>query len=551
MSIAPENLKNTKNVEGLRNLLLRGKTNFNDLINSTCDSMVSAHEHLTGHFESISYKASLLRKRRFTNPLTFVGEILSWCCSLTSKSDLAVLYDNDAILQTQLDAVMVSLNNIINVTKQNQIEWVTFATQVKTKFDKIDEDLNTVLNSKKYMEDYFTHAIVRTASSLTEMIVKLLASERLENIYASCAANQIPVSAMGPEFLSNEMDMINKQLGSEVELAVHSVSALYKLDIATCIFKENSLFIIVKYPLKKSQSDWRLVDATPVPFALKNSVCTLLPKPVMMITDRQSLRIMSDNQRVDCIKRPMCPLARQTEFIPNFSNCLLSLYLGQITYENMHTHCKFICRPYETPELMHVSLNTFVIVHPLTKLTLKCPNSVYEIAPVPTGSTQLEIPCKCILFSGDNIIVDRQFPCDPRLPTNSAVNTILPALWSSNVISFDSLVSTDVTFQSVDMVLSKNLSITVPNFDQLDASPTVARKVIENQEFHREVLSYSIMSTLLLFQIISFVVIFILYKRVTKLQKIANTPLRFVGGRSEDDERKSKKPKKRARLGES
>ena len=66
-----------------------------------------------------------------------------------------------------------------------------------------------LVNSKSQMEDWFSHVLLSTSSSLTVMILKLLMAERLENIYADCASNKIPRAAISPERLMEEVDSIN------------------------------------------------------------------------------------------------------------------------------------------------------------------------------------------------------------------------------------------------------------------------------------------------------------------------------------------------------
>lgn len=507
-------LESTSEIDSLRHILIRGTENLNDTIIGTCDLMKEAHKQLGTHYESIVNKATLLRRKRMTNPLAFVGDILGWCCSIATKGDLSVTLENDVLIQDQLDNLFKSFDDVVNVTRRNTYQWAEFASSIHGKFKTIDDELTKILDSRSIMTDWFSHVILRSISSVTEMVVKLLMAERLDQIYNSCTQNQIPLSVIPPDMLLTEIELLNQQLRPRAEVAITSVSALYKLSIVNCIFKENILEIIVKYPVRSVKSNWKIVDVLPIPFAYQNHVCKILPAPSMILSNDTHIRLLSDQQRTDCLQNSVCPLPRATVQSPTFGKCLEQLYFGRISdYINLNYTCKFSCEKNSGTEVVDLNNNNYVIVHPRNELFIKCPANELKIDPVPIGASKLNIPCDCTLHSNNVILIESQFPCDPRLTNVVSKTTVLPALWSDQQrLSPIAGSKFDFTFVDVNSILSRNLSLVLPDFVTITDMPKPTAKKVSSTLPTVSIGLYAFCSLLLLLQIVLFILVGILFK---------------------------------------
>jgi len=326
IEINPHALDSPTEINSLQSLLQKGTEGLNSSIYDTCQLMRETSKQLDAHYDSVSYKAHLLRRKRTTNPLAFIGDLLGWCCSVATQSDLTVALENDNLIQSQLDDIFEAFEDVVNVTKHNNIEWTKFIGTAHDRFLDIDNTLNKILGSKKWMVDWFTHVTIRSVSSTTEMIVKLLMTEHLDQVYSSCTQNQIPLSVIPPEMLVKELEILNEKLGPKAEIAITSASALYKLKIVNCIFNEKLLEIIVKYPVRSKGENWKVVDIVPTPFAYNNFVCKILPHPTMILTNSTNIRVLSSQQRSDCIDNLLCPVPRETSYNTGLSECVSTIY---------------------------------------------------------------------------------------------------------------------------------------------------------------------------------------------------------------------------------
>jgi len=536
MDIRPHALDSNSEIDGFRDLLIRGTENLNDSIVQTCQLMSDAHRQLGTHYDTIVLRAQLLRRKRLTNPLAFIGDILGWCCSIATKADLSVALENDGLIQDQLDTLFESFDTIANVTRQNTVKWVEFSKSIHSKFQEIDVELTRIINSKDLMYDWFTHVTLRGVSSLTEMIVKLLMAEKLDQVYSACTQNQIPLSVLPPDMLQREMNILNDQLFPEAEIAISSVSALYKLSIVNCIFKEDVLDVIVKFPVKKRGSSWKMIDVVPLPFAYKKHVCKILPSPMMIITNDSHVRVLSTTQREDCLQGTICPLPRSTQFSPDLGACIEKLYFGQVNnFVDLRNNCKFICNPYSGPEIVDLDLNNFVVVHPQQGLTVRCDKEILPVSAVPIGSTKINIPCDCSLTHKNVVLIDRQFPCDPRLNNKFNKTIILPALWSKK---YKKTGIQRFNFELMDLnvpsILTKNLSLVLPEFVVLPEKLVTERQRVSEVLLGSQFGVYAFCSILLVLQIVMFIWIMFLQKmnctKNVKRVKLPKKPRRGARG---------------------
>lgn len=469
MDLKPKSLDSTADLDHLQHQLLRAGPDMAQLVNSTCTLMRQTHDSLSTHYSAVRGKGANLRSKRFTNPFALVGELLGFCCSVATATDLELLVDNDLNIQAQLDAVAESVDGLVNTTRINFVQWAEFAESVKEKFQEVDIMLTQLVNSKSQMEDWFTHVLLRTSSSLTEMILKLLMAERLENIYADCASNKIPRAAISPERLMEEVDSINKQRAGQAEVAVHSISGLYKLKLAACaITNEETLTILVKLPLKTSNQGLQLFDVLPLPFVFKGKVCSLFDDSTAVLMSNSAIKVLSTQQRIDCIQESVCPIPRSTMFQTDMAKCIHALYTNELPMQKLASLCKFNCHKYVRPEVIDLGKNYFLVVHPQSELLLTCPTNSRTVQPAVTGASKLEIPCDCTLQSEGHVIVDTHHPCDNRFVKVPKVFTVLPGLWSDVDISYNKLFSADLEYKSVSSVLATNLSLVMPQFFQPD-----------------------------------------------------------------------------------
>lgn len=439
---------------------------------------------------------------------------MSWCCNIASKADLSVTVENDVLIQAQLDTLFDSFDVLANVTREHSIQWVEFAKSVHSKFQEIDDNLTNILNSKDIMVDWFSHVTLRSVSSLTEMIVKLLMAEKLDQIYMACTQNQIPLSVITPEMLQNEVNNINKQLWPRAEIAIPSISALYKLNIVNCVFNDNMLEVFIKFPVTNIGKHWKVVDVIPTPFAYKKHVCKLLPEPAMFLTNDTHIRLLTPKQRERCLDNNICAIPRETKYVPSLDQCIENLYLGKINnYDVLGEFCKFHCTPYSGPEVLDLELNNYIVVHSKHNLIVQCKNEMLPLSADPVGSSHINVPCACTLKYKNVLLIEEQYPCDPRLSNKFNKTVVLPELWSKldrnsalknfNYEYLDALVPT---------LISKNLSFVMPEFAIVPSMKDTSRQKVSPVIYSHSNGVYAFCIVLLALQILLFIMMAVVLK---------------------------------------
>lgn len=497
MDLKAHALDSMENLDHLQAHLLRAGVDMAVHINRTCDLMRQTHGQISSHYLNVQSKSMMMRAKRFSNPLNFIGELLGFCCNVATSADLELLVDNDINIQAQIDQIADSVDALVNVTRENTIQWANFAENVRDNFHKIDQLLTDLVNSKSHYEDWFTHVLLRASSSITEMVLKLLMAERLENIYSDCSDNKIPRAAIDPDVLTNEITKINAELKGHAEVAVHSVAALYKLKIAACaIDHDETLTIMVKIPLIKPNSNLELFDAVPVPFSYNGHTCNLLREPTLIMVSRNEIKILSSSQRTACLADAICQIPRETMSHTKLGNCLLSLLKTDVSIETLKQKCQFDCVPYRETVIRQLENNQYVIVHPRSNLKIVCPTTAKTVPSVAIGASRIDLPCECVLREGTDVIISTLFPCDRRLAKLPSVVTLLPGLWSKVGVSHSNLVTGDMEFESVKSVLSTNLSLALPNL-QLPVKRDTTKKPLNVLSNTTPVILYSMVALLM------------------------------------------------------
>jgi len=144
----------------------------------------------------------------------------------------------------------------------------------------------------------------------------------------------------------------------------------------------------------------------------------------------------------------------------------------------MRKACQFSCTKYSGPEIHSLGLNDYVIVHPKHSLIVDCPRSSVLLPAVPVGASKINIPCDCILRVDSTVLIDTQFPCDPRLNNVFNRTVILPSLWSKTRKPWSSEPEKYIhPALTVSHVVSKNLSFTLPDFVIMSAPQKPKEKV--------------------------------------------------------------------------
>lgn len=536
MDLKAHALDSMEDLDHLQAHLLRAGADMEIYVNQTCDLMRQTHNQISSHYLTVQSKSMMMRAKRFTNPLNFIGDLLGYCCNVATSADLELLVDNDVNIQAQIDRIADSVDALVNVTRENTINWANFAESVRENFHKIDLLLTELVDSKSHYEDWFTHVLLRSSASITEMVLKLLMAERLENIYSDCSANKIPRAAIAPEALATEIDKINLELKGNAEVAVHSVTALYKLNIAACaIENDETLTIMVKIPLTKPGLNLELYDAVPVPFSYNGSTCNLIREPTLTMISRTEIRVLTAGQRTACLSDAICQIPRETMSHTWSGNCLLSLFMNDVPIENLKERCKFDCIPFKENVIRQLDNNQYVVVHPKTDLKIVCPSTSKTVPAVTIGSSRLEIPCDCELRENNNVLISTLFPCDKRLAKLPNVVTLLPGLWSGIEISHTKLVNSDIEFKSVQSVLSTNLSITMPNLLLPSNVQRSTKKALNVVSKTTPIILYSLVAFLLTWCVSLTIICIILYVRLravlSALNKARITELEGIYGK--------------------
>lgn len=430
-------------VNRLREVMITRSPSLKAHIDNGTWNLALAHQRLMDNYNDVRMQANLVHRqsrarRRAKRSLNAISSFMGWCCGFTTYDDLNTLEARDEILRQKLNQLGKMALDAQNVMLENRAAVNNVSLYLK---DVLVPNLVS-----HYHDDNSTFISLLVAAASAQGTDILLMAERINSVYASCAANRIPLMVVSRDHLRAQVDEVDKMYRpSGLRVAVDA-ELLYSLEIAECFHEdENTLKIVVKLPLVEVNEPVAF-DLTPRAFLYKGEVCQLLPEPLLAVAFQSGdelvdVRLMSSEERALCLPKRICQIPRASDTEDASSLCVRAI-LEHAQIDVLEQYCALTCKPYKHVLLTKIRDNTYSVVNVNTTLTVRCQHpdpyqrsETITIEPLLVGARRLEIPCHCTLEDQNGkTLVHAVRPCNPDLSSKVIQNVQLPDLWVSGPV---------------------------------------------------------------------------------------------------------------------
>lgn len=283
------------------------------------------------------------------------------------------------------------------------------------------------------MQHNFVSTFFLNSSDPGELVNNLIGLQglHLQSIYSeltrvreavlSCQNNMIPQSFLKYSRLEKGLTELRpKLLRLRHSVSTPSISKLYKMPIADCIFAGNSLIVQILLPVVRSDLSYALLRVNNPFFLYENRLCKVEP-------GKSSGQIISDDEpptkyylyerntkavvSTECTPGDtnLCQISDQTSR-PMINRCMTSvLNQSLLVPDNVRYYCNLKCESEPLsdafsklilPIIQRISTSKFVVaVNRITTLLIKCEGKPDElVSPQEYGAVEISLACGCYLM---------------------------------------------------------------------------------------------------------------------------------------------------------
>ncbi|KAG8305062.1 hypothetical protein J6590_078332 [Homalodisca vitripennis] len=214
-----------------------------------------------------------------------------------------------------------------------------------------------------------------------------------------------------------------------------------------------------------------IFEVISVPFAWKNSTCSIHHEVTYLAADNKRLMAIQGSTTHDCqpYKNALCFIPRYAGDAVSGSLCPRVMFKGA-TIQELSSVCAFSCVPSTAPIVNRVEEELFILTHISGQLEFECRHGENQTIDIPAngrpGAIQIKVACDCKLLLNNQVIVYENYPSYKRISVSEIVH-IVPALWSKlktlKVPSRNMYSSS--TFATLDECLDESWPTVVPHWN--------------------------------------------------------------------------------------
>lgn len=360
------------------------------------------------------------RSKRFN----IIGWLLKQCCGVASQDDFETLYRGEDRVEEHLEEMRKVLH-----TDHRGI------TNLVTNQQKLTEDFNGILNNTKHeltdimmnqaglseKEDIMMAnllSIYKQMNKLTQKIKKNLAA-------SSCQNKRIPSTMISPETLRADLKKIEERANKQewqLAIPVEEVGRYYGIPTAACVITKERLVVRIKIPLQRKGNKIQYYDAHTIPIADYKTTCEKEIPSTRILVDgsKQSYAWITNDKFCKPETNQLCKSPRNLKWRK---------------FNTIESDTPTVCQNDTSMKITYIGEEQFTITHP-ERLKIQCgeerPMPV-KIAEEVHGYIKIKIPCKCSIQNEDQeVIIQKQFPCDERWTKNVTIWHVIPQEWINN-----------------------------------------------------------------------------------------------------------------------
>lgn len=418
--------------------------------------------------------------------LEFIGDLFSWCCELTTHSEL---FPAGNAARLNLKSLNAEITNAFQSVASNNQQLKNYTVSVKSFLTSLTNKVNNIAHALTDSHDKFLLAKVITLFKKTlsqeYTMINILNSNTAHEIVAACQNNKLSPLLVTPQNLKKALLDLSKKIlaaGFQLAIPINEPALYYSNSLVNCIRQNELLSVQLKIPLISRAISWSLFNLNPIAFAHRDQTCTI------KIFSEVAVGIPSDGSAhlyFSVERRPTDTLAMISDTPLSFAaaNCVRALISPRITLETLKSFCKFDCESKSDLVVQRTGNRDFILTYP-RNLHLDCEKNKTEFVTNSTkGAVLINVPCSCSLRSNSATIIRTVYPC-LNGQENTTFKHLIPQQWSQlpNSIYISQLAS----FPNLSAILDPVWADDIPDINLI--SPEITE---QNWDIFPKILAYS------------------------------------------------------------
>lgn len=415
----------------------------------------------------------LLPNPRRTRALDFIASGLSWCCGVSTQTEL------DDLTQRH-----ENLESMANTLRKQIVSEHDTAIKQTTLVNQYSKEMQKLIESEFRKNDLFRQQSVKNAGELGEQVGVLQDTSSVlaktihrisiaiywVKLLEQCHNKQLPAVLVHNETLKNDLLELQRNLllhDQDLAIDIKNLQAYFHIKASKCFMTEKAVFINTRIPIITRGNKFQLYKITALPLTFEEKLCSIpLPEHLVVQKNGKELISLDQMQEQTCINDDLCYIGRYPSHISHNMLCLELAFSSKATTSQLRKACAFKCSKLNTeaPYIMQLSHKEFAILYPNNTITISCDNQTDKIISTKdqVGAVVISLLCTChILVGKQKIFAD--YPCKRDEYDEISAVHIMPASWSSTLE--DQLISHHTLFNNQSAILDRNWVDKVPILD--------------------------------------------------------------------------------------
>lgn len=441
-----------------------------------------------------------IQPARHRRALDFIGRGLEWCCGVATEQKLSSLTANEKQAEEEITKLHNGLKNTMNTIIKTINKVDDYQNKIGVAFNvtnaeiqKIEKWIHTYATEIRDEDDRTIYFLAHNQILLLKNLIQTTRDVRKERIIRECRTNKIPSEVVSSKRLLKDLNHLVIELENfdhGLAIPLSDFTRYYQLDIAECVFTEESLIVHVKIPIKHRYHSWHLFELITAPFAWYNNTCIIDHNPLYLAVSDISTTKKEEHRQISGSRLHYCtPYNNKLCYLPRYAGdrlqgpgCASTIFKGA-SVEDISHQCQLKCKRSTHLTITEVEEETYIITHPTGNTKVVCKNTTHDIRTDyhnHIGALKIHLPCSCQLYDADQIIIPERYPCPSMYDTHKMLH-VIPAIWT-NLKSFvlkPSRHSTTIRFHNASDCLNHQWTMNIPHENLTNIKE--AAKIIQQQ----------------------------------------------------------------------
>lgn len=356
---------------------------------------------------------SQLSPSRQKRSFEFIGDFFSWCCELTTHSEL---FPAGNAARLNLKSLNSEITHAFKAVASNNDQLKNYTRSVKSFFLAMSQKVNNIQHALLENHDKFllnkVITIFRKILSQEYIMINMLNANSAHEIISACNNNKLSPLLIAPADLKKallDLQITIHKAGFHFAIPLSDIMQYYLNSLTNCNREDEHLSVQLKIPLISNATSWTLFSLKPIAFAHCSQTCKInvIPEVAVGIPSDGSAHLYFSIER-----RPTDTLAMisDTPLSTATKNCVRALISPRVTLEALKSFCTFECENKNDLVVQRTGNRDFILTYS-HNLHIDCNNKTQFLTNSTKGAVLINVPCNCSLQSNSSVIIRTVYPC--------------------------------------------------------------------------------------------------------------------------------------------